>query len=107
MFDPFELIRDVIKNAQGRVPGSPDIDIERMAAEKEREWREKEVPEGVIEAALKWARAEAEGWVKRFPEEVRQERLVEIYPGFLKDAEERYIKSVLRSLREPDRKAVR
>jgi len=103
----FELIRDVIRDAQGRIPGSPGIDINRMAAEKEREWREMNIPLGVIEAALKWARAEAEGWVRRFPEEVRQERLAEIYPSFLRDAEEKYIKSMLKALYEPDRKAVR
>jgi len=107
MFDPLGLLRDIIKNAQDRVPGSPGIDIDRMVAEKERVWRERGVPPGVIESALKWARAEAEGWVKRFPEEVRRERLAEIYPGFLRDAEEKYIKSMLKALYQPDRKAVR
>jgi len=97
-------LREVIKDAQERVPSRPAIDIERIAAEKRREWGEKGVPAGVIEAALKWAESEARGWVKRFPPEKRQERLSEIYPGFLRDAEERYIKSVLRALREPERK---
>jgi len=107
MFDPFGLLKDILKDAQGRVPTFVIIDIQRMAAEKAKEWEEKGIPKGVIDAALKWARAEAQGWAKRFPEEKRIERLAEVYPSFLRDAEEKYIRSMLRAMYEPDRKAVR
>jgi len=77
-----------------------------MEAERAEEWQRKGIPAGVIESALKWARAESEGWTKRFPEEKQGERMVEVYPSFLKDAEEKYIRSVLRALYQQDRKGV-
>jgi len=111
--DLLSLLQDIIGDAQRRVPessgASPSIAevMERMGTEKAEEWKTKGVPPGVIDSALKWARAESEGWAKRFPPEKRDERIAEVYPSFLRDAEEKYIKSVLRAMYGPDRKAAR
>jgi len=100
MLDPFGLLRDVIKDAKDRVPGGSPIDMETMAAEKEREWKAKGVPAGIAQAAIDWALKISRGWVSKLPEGRREEMIREIFPRFLEEAETKFIPSLIKALRE-------
>jgi len=106
--DPISFLAEVFQEAKRRVPGNqPTIEfsvtetIERLEAEKRKEWAERGIPAGLIERALNWTRQTAEGWASRFPEEKREERIAELYPSLLMDAERRYIRGIMKAMYEP------
>lgn len=104
-------MREVFADAKKRIPGrasgdetrlSPAEVIERLIAEKRAEWEGKGIAPGLIERALNWAMETSNGWASRFPPERRGEIVAEVYPSFLEDAENKYIKAILKALYEPE-----
>jgi len=101
-----QIIQDSLDDAQQRVIGEEKPSVEQLISEKRSEWSSAGYPPGLIDRATAWALNIAKGWVKRFPPEVREERLIEILPSFLEEAKSKFMTSILKAIHGEDKKEI-